>query len=173
MCGNTIFASSKHPVARYGPMTRVARVRRNTRCGVPLHSFGGHRCDRNTNPECSDARKLVEAGCPPKKCCRNTQFLQCTFSTNPSHSHLNTFLPSTAFTITARSQDQTYHASRFIFSSVFCNISTMLASSAFYCARNTQYRIVSQICSFCVILTVVRSDALLRECLQSPYIQTP
>lgn len=78
VCGNTIFASSKHPVARYGPMTRVARVRRNTRCGVPLHSFGGHRCDRNTNPECFDARKLVAAGCPPKKCCRNTHFLQCT-----------------------------------------------------------------------------------------------
>lgn len=77
VCGNTIFASSKHPVARYGPMTRVARVRRNTRCGVPLHSFGGHRCDRNTNPECFDARKLVAAGCPPKKCCRNTHFLQC------------------------------------------------------------------------------------------------
>lgn len=76
VCGNTIFASSKHPVARYGPMTRVARVRRNTRCGVPLHSFGGHRCDRNTNPECFDARKLVAAGCPPKKCCRNTHFLQ-------------------------------------------------------------------------------------------------
>lgn len=79
MCGNTIFASSKHPVARYGPMTRVARVRRNTRCGVPLHSFGGHRCDRNTNPECFDARKLVAAGCPPKKCCRNTHFLQCSY----------------------------------------------------------------------------------------------
>ena len=83
-----------------------------------------------------------------------------TFSTNPSH--LNTPSTWTAFTITW--PDRTYHASRFIFSSFFCNFSvcpvwwTKLATRQFfYWTLNTQCRIESyRIVSYRIVSYIIR-----------------